>query len=116
MVCGRGLAGLREGRRPWWVQPNPLRQNTAGTSLHPRLSHHFGYADAGLQLILHNHMVKMLSSTPEEMRVRAADDADHHPVSDEFQERITSDNRMDVELYRFAVQLSEQRRSEEAVR
>jgi len=123
------------------------------------------YADHGLQNIIHNHMVKMLSLTPGEMTyaplsmpvafdearldlakhnleqridafglqehfeefctelaarfgwnlgaARVSNQSHRHPVSTELQERIASDNRMDVELYRFAVQLREQRQHRE---
>jgi len=120
------------------------------------------YADASLHDIIRNHMVKMLSLTPDEMTAtpllapvafdearlelakhnlerridefgfqerfedfcghiatrfewdlgpaRFANRTPHRPVADELRQRIAADNRMDVELFRFARQLDEERR------
>jgi hypothetical protein len=120
------------------------------------------YDDAELHDIIRNHMVKMLSLTPEEMapipltqpvtfdqarleramqnleRIdvvgvqeqfdalcdeleirfgwdlgapRFANRTEKRPVSDALRERIAEDNAMDGELYRFAQELIERRRS-----
>lgn len=125
------------------------------------------YGDAVLQDIIRNHMVKMLSLTPDEMTAiplvapvtfddarlelakhnlerridvfglqerfedfcaeiatrfdfdlgspRFANRTSRSPVTDALRERIAADNWMDVELYRFAVRLSEERRRKQAV-
>lgn len=41
---------------------------------------------------------------------RFANRTSHRPVADELRQRIAADNRMDVELYRFARQLDQERR------